>query len=125
MLSYYELSFQDPNTLTESEMRTWFELRKRVDAETQQWMDAGIDLYCARTDEWGPWYMEALENRLLVVTGELMLAGWKPEYQPEDHCYKWSWRRPPRRGSKGRLFHGTQQAYKAMLNETRTPKKEA
>ena len=60
-----------------------------------------------------------IENYYLVKAGELMLAGWKPEYQRLDMaCMAWSWRRPKKLPwTKGKLFHSTNQAWNAMVKE--------
>jgi hypothetical protein len=70
-------------------------------------------------DEEGRKIMAKMEDRYLVMAGELMLAGWKPEYdRPDTRCMAWCWRRPPKTAwTRGRLFRSTDQAWNAMMKE--------
>jgi hypothetical protein len=72
-----------------------------------------------RIAEEGRKLAQTWEDEYLVKAGDLMLAGWKPEYErPDMPCMSWSWRRPakfPR--SIGKLFRSTDQAWNAMMKE--------
>lgn len=70
---------------------------------------------------------EEMNERDLGKATELWLAGWKSETpypQTQKDIMSWYWRRPPRGNrKKGRLFLSTDQAYNALLRETKTQEK--
>jgi hypothetical protein len=59
-----------------------------------------------------------IEDRYLIMAGELMLAGWTPEFEVQMQCMSWYWRRPKRvPWSRGKLFRSTDQAWNAYQQE--------
>lgn len=88
-------------------------------AEFYFWADKDPDKLKSRVAEEGRKLAKTLEDEYLVKAGELMLAGWKPEYsRPDAPCMSWYWRRLakfPR--SIGRLFRSTDQAWNSMMKE--------
>lgn len=81
-------------------------------------------------DEWMAHKEQAKhESRMnaLPQVDALMAAGWKWELPAvqDSEPWQWYWRRPPRRkGSKGRLFLSTNQAYQALMREKRSSNEE-
>lgn len=52
----------------------------------------------------------------------LIMAGWRFELPAIDDpdIFQWYWRRPPRRrGSRGRKYWSTNQAYNALMRQTK------
>lgn len=76
----------------------------------------------SRVSEEGRKLAQTWEDEYLVKAGDLMLAGWKAEYNRLDMpCMSWSWRRPARfPRSMGRLFRSTDQAWNAYQKELLT-----
>jgi hypothetical protein len=61
-----------------------------------------------------------LRRRCMPQVDALIMANWKFELPAmlDSEPWQWHWRRPPRRkGSKGRRFMSTQQAYNALMKE--------
>lgn len=59
-------------------------------------------------------------NRDRAQADALIMAGWKWELPAisDPDIFQWYWRRPPRRkGSKGRKYLSTNQAYSALMRE--------
>lgn len=69
-------------------------------AEFDFWADEDPDKLKSRVAEEGRKLAKTWEDEYLVQAGDLMLAGWKPEYnRPDTPCMSWYWRRPAiRRG---------------------------
>jgi hypothetical protein len=62
-------------------------------------------------------------RRYQPLVRTLLAAGWWFELpggpEADDEIMSWYWRRPPRRkGSRGKLYHSTDQAYNALMRET-------
>jgi hypothetical protein len=112
----YELSSRE-RTLTPAERETLQELRHQSGSELEYCQAKDMEKFRSIFDEMCAAYRSLDEDRCLEKAGELMLAGWTPEYEG-DYCMWWHWRRPPRRAErKGRWFGSTDQAYEAMRKE--------
>lgn len=85
-------------------------------AEFEYWASEDINRLRERIAEEGVKLRAENEDRYLVKAGDLILAGWSPEYdvKRQPDCMSWYWRRPARRSGKGMLFRSTDQAWRHL-----------